>query len=201
MPAISGVNVGGVIAPFDTADTYPVVDPRYGVDGLRSVADAAARNAVPAARRREGMQVYTAADQRTWRLLPAPWAGTNADWVDVTVVRQLGFNLLGGLVAGDALACPLVVPADLTLIQVLVGLKDPPVGASAVFDVKRGGTSLWASHPGSRPTVLSGATGGTTSTFTTAALTAGDRLFPSVLAVGSAEPGAYATLLLLAVPR
>lgn len=36
--AIPGtVTVTSIIAPTSTGDTYPVIDPRYGIDGLRNV--------------------------------------------------------------------------------------------------------------------------------------------------------------------
>lgn len=86
MAAIPGsVRVTGFIAPSDTVDTYPTHDALYGMDGLRSVADITARNAIPNARRRDGMLVCTQDTATYWRLLPAPWTGTNSDWVDTGI--------------------------------------------------------------------------------------------------------------------
>src|SRR5689334_21193889 len=48
---------------------------------ILSKANAAARNAIPTAARSEGMLCYLASDQITYQLLPAPWAGTDADWI------------------------------------------------------------------------------------------------------------------------
>lgn len=85
MAAIAGsVTVTGFIAPTDTTDTYPVTDAVYGIDGLRSVADATARNAIPDARRRYGMIVFTQDNNKYWQLQASPWSGTNTDWVEVT---------------------------------------------------------------------------------------------------------------------
>lgn len=64
----NSVPLTGVIAPTDTADRYPVLDPLYGIDGLRSVANTAERDAIPTERRREGMLVYTRADGKYWKL-------------------------------------------------------------------------------------------------------------------------------------
>lgn len=64
----NSVALTGVIAPTDTADRYPVLDPLYGIDGLRSVANLAERDAIPTERRREGMLVYTRADGKYWKL-------------------------------------------------------------------------------------------------------------------------------------
>jgi hypothetical protein len=86
MPAIPGsVSVTGILAPTDTTDTYAVTDPGYGIDGLRSVADLAARNAIPDARRRFGMLVFTQSDQMYWTLKVGPWSGTDSDWTALTL--------------------------------------------------------------------------------------------------------------------
>jgi hypothetical protein len=68
MPIPGTVPFTGLIAPTDTTDTYPVTDSIYGIDGLRSVADSAARDAISAGRRREGMLVYTQSDGKYWKL-------------------------------------------------------------------------------------------------------------------------------------
>jgi len=67
-PIAGSVRMGGFIAPTDSADTYPVTKPIYGLGGLRSVADHTERNAITLARCEEGMQVYTINDSKTWRL-------------------------------------------------------------------------------------------------------------------------------------
>jgi hypothetical protein len=81
----NSVFVTGVMAPSDSADTYAVTDPKYGIDGLRNVANIQERNAIPNDRRRRGMivGVNPSGDTTTeyWRLLPQPWNGTDSDWV------------------------------------------------------------------------------------------------------------------------
>ena len=53
MAVIPGViPVTGFIGPTDDQDVYAVTDARYGVDGLRNVADSTDRNAIPFERRR-----------------------------------------------------------------------------------------------------------------------------------------------------
>ncbi len=52
-----GVEIVGFISPTDTADTYAVIDPVYGVDGFRNVDDITARDAITSERRRAGMIV------------------------------------------------------------------------------------------------------------------------------------------------
>jgi hypothetical protein len=63
-----GVKVAGFISPSDTTDEYPVIDPVYGIGGFREVPDIAARDAIPALRRRHGMLVLTQNNLITWQL-------------------------------------------------------------------------------------------------------------------------------------
>jgi hypothetical protein len=56
--AIPGtVTFTAVAAPTSTGDTYPVIDPKYGIDGLRNVLTNVERNAIPNDRRKQGMIV------------------------------------------------------------------------------------------------------------------------------------------------
>ena len=68
-----------------------------GGDGLVSLADAAARDALPSARRREGMIAYTRADGVYWILGRAPWSHTAADWTSPSLPDPVGHagQLLG----------------------------------------------------------------------------------------------------------
>lgn len=103
MAAIPGsVPVTGFVAPTDSADTYPAIDPVWGIDGLRSVANIAAMNAIPAGRRREGMVAYAQDTNLYWTLLAGPWTFTIADWVlfnggsssQQTMALAIGTNVL-----------------------------------------------------------------------------------------------------------
>lgn len=82
------VRVTGIIAPTDSTDTYPVIDPIYGIDGLRSVADDAERDGIPDLRRREGMLVYNRDSTTYFRLLPSPWAYDSTDWVSINFINS-----------------------------------------------------------------------------------------------------------------
>jgi hypothetical protein len=115
MPIPGTVQVTGSIAPTDVSDTYPSHDAIYGKGGQRSVADFAARNAISTARRVEGMLVYTESDGKTWRLLPAPWVGTDLDWEEFAS----GDPTLGGDLFGTASSAT------------VVGVQGVPVSASA----------------------------------------------------------------------
>lgn len=80
MAILGTVTVTSIIAPTSSADTYPVIDPLYGIDGLRSVADSIERNAIPDLRRREGMLVYQRDNSTYYKLLTSPWVGNDTDW-------------------------------------------------------------------------------------------------------------------------
>lgn len=69
MPIIPGVvRVTGIVGPTDSTDTYAVIDPIYGIDGLRSVADLTARDAITTDRRRSGMVVFVQLNGRYYKL-------------------------------------------------------------------------------------------------------------------------------------
>lgn len=88
MPS-NGIQVGitGEITPTALSDTFPVINPYWGLGGLRNVADATDRDAITASRREAGMIVYVASTGHYFQL----GAGlTNVDWTD------LGTTLGGG---------------------------------------------------------------------------------------------------------
>lgn len=84
MSIYGGVTVTGFIAPSSSGDTYAVIDPFYGIDGLRSVANSIERNAIPTLRRRMGMMVYQQDIDTYYKLLPSPWTNTDSDWTVIT---------------------------------------------------------------------------------------------------------------------
>lgn len=57
MPIPDTVQIGGPLAPTAESDLYPTHLDRFGAGGYRAVADIAARDAIPAARRTAGMLV------------------------------------------------------------------------------------------------------------------------------------------------
>jgi len=74
------IPVTGFLAPTDTQDTYPVIDPLFGIDGLRNVSSTTERDAIPNDRRRTGMVVGV--NGSYYKLLPGPWVGSSSDWTD-----------------------------------------------------------------------------------------------------------------------
>ena len=90
MPGYTGsIAITGFIAPTDTQDTYPVLDPLFGIDGLRNVTANSDRNAIPNARRRAGMVVGVGASNY-FKLLAPPWTGGDSDWSDFITVPTPG---------------------------------------------------------------------------------------------------------------
>lgn len=75
-----GVEVFGFISPSDTTDTYPVIDPLYGIDGLRNVDFLSDLDNIPTLRRRAGMVVGVSGGTTYYKLNPGPWNNTITDW-------------------------------------------------------------------------------------------------------------------------
>jgi hypothetical protein len=76
-----GVRFTGFVSPSDTADVYAVIDPLYGIGGLREVPDTAARDAITIPRRREGMMCYVQDIDKFYYLKNGI---TNSDWLEFT---------------------------------------------------------------------------------------------------------------------
>lgn len=84
MSRITGtIVVGSTLSPTDTLDTYPVTDPIYGVDGLRSVASIVERDAISTQRRRVGMLVYTRSEGLYWKLVAVNTPQQPGDWEEL----------------------------------------------------------------------------------------------------------------------
>lgn len=95
-----GVEVYGFISPTDITDQYPVIDPLYGIDGLRNVNTIADLNNIPNLRRRSGMVVGVSGGTTYYKLNNPPWNGTITDWS----VFNSGIGIFtGGTVSGDTI--------------------------------------------------------------------------------------------------
>ena len=69
----------GFISPKDTNDTYAVIDPLYGIDGLRNVSSQIELDTITPERRRTGM-VVGISGTTYYKLKPEPWTYTFSDW-------------------------------------------------------------------------------------------------------------------------
>ena len=87
---IGGVGIMGFISPMNTEDTYPVIDPIFGVDGLRNVNTIEDLNLISYDRRRGGMIVGIEGGSKYYRLKNIDWIGDISDW------EQIAFLLVNG---------------------------------------------------------------------------------------------------------
>jgi hypothetical protein len=78
-----GVGIMGFISPMDTEDTYAVIDPIYGIDGLRNVPTINDLNEISFDRRRPGMIVGVEGGQIYYRLKDVEWVGDITDWIEL----------------------------------------------------------------------------------------------------------------------
>jgi len=85
-----GVEVFGFISPSEPTDTYPVIDPIYGIDGLRNVDTLSDLDNIPELRRRAGMVVGVSGGTEYYKLNPPPW---NLDFTDWSVFNSGGSGL------------------------------------------------------------------------------------------------------------
>ena len=78
---LGGVKVTGFISPTDTLDTYAVIDPWYGIDGLRNYSGGTSNlHTIPDLRRRSGMIVGISGGTDYYKLNPSPWNYDMTDW-------------------------------------------------------------------------------------------------------------------------
>ena len=82
-----GVGIMGFISPMDTRDTYAVIDPMYGIDGLRNVESITDLNKIPLARRRSGMIVGVNGGEKYFKLKKISWVNQLTDWVEIDLSK------------------------------------------------------------------------------------------------------------------
>jgi hypothetical protein len=90
MPLIPGsVSLTGFIAPTDSADTFAVTNPIYGLGGLRTVPDLVSLSAITSERREPGMIVYVSGETQYYKLNSGL---TNSDWIVFSLGGGSGFS-------------------------------------------------------------------------------------------------------------
>lgn len=94
-----GVKIAGFISPYDSEDQYPVTDPLYAIGGIREVAAAADRDAIPPLRRRMGMLVTTQSDLITWQLQSdlVTWKPFASATPSSPTLFEIAISLTGGV--------------------------------------------------------------------------------------------------------
>lgn len=116
------------------------------------------------------------------------WDGTTLlNLAQPVVVRDFTIQGNAAVSTGKSRA-PIHSSAVIASVRVMANTA--PTGAALIFDVKKNGTSIYATTPANRPQIAAGATSGTGGTPDTTALAAGDRLTVDVVQVGSTVPGA-----------
>lgn len=82
-----GIGVMGFISPMDTRDTYAVIDPIYGIDGLRNVETLEDLNSISEDRRRSGMIVGVSGGTVYYKLKNIEWLGSIEDWEEIDFTK------------------------------------------------------------------------------------------------------------------
>jgi hypothetical protein len=85
---IGGVGVMGFISPMNTNDTYAVIDPMYGIDGLRNVNTLGQLNLIPEERRRAGMIVGVLEEDAYFKLKNVEWTYEATDWSELNLINK-----------------------------------------------------------------------------------------------------------------
>lgn len=73
-----GIPLSGKLEPLDpNNDDYPLTDPKYGLGGLRTVADLAEKYNIPYLRRELGMLVYVTSESAYYKMINLGLNGQN----------------------------------------------------------------------------------------------------------------------------
>jgi len=100
---VGGIGVMGFISPMDTNDTYAVIDPIYGVDGLRNVPSIEELDIISFERRRAGMIVGVDGGESYYKLKNLPdWSFDITDWdeLDLSKVTHIDKEKPDGSIDG-----------------------------------------------------------------------------------------------------
>ena len=84
---LGGIGVMGFLSPMDTEDTYAVIDPIYGIDGLRNVDTIYDLISISPERRRPGMIVGINGGEVYYKLKDSIWSGDIADWLEIDFTK------------------------------------------------------------------------------------------------------------------
>jgi hypothetical protein len=85
---IGGIGIMGFISPMDTEDTYAVIDPVYGIDGLRNVDTVDELNSISFERRRPGMIVGVGGGEKYYKLKNLnDWLFDISDWLEIDLTK------------------------------------------------------------------------------------------------------------------
>ncbi len=145
-----GVEVLGFISPTDPLDSYPVIDPLYGIDGFRNVNTTNDLNNIPNLRRRAGMVVGVSGGTTYYKLNPSPWNGTISDW---SIFSSGGGSFTGGsgncvteLYVEDIFACNsgVTIHSDITPVSDGTINLGTPIKRYRDINTVSGTTTVWS---------------------------------------------------------
>lgn len=98
---MGGIGIMGVLTPMDTRDTYAVVDPVYGIDGLRNVTTLDDLHNIPPTRRRPGMIVGVEGGKSYYKLKNVNWKYDLTDWETLTLkINHIDREIPSGVIDG-----------------------------------------------------------------------------------------------------
>lgn len=100
---IGGIGIMGFISPMNTEDTYAVIDPIYGVDGLRNVSAVEDLNLISVERRRPGMIVGVNGGEIYYKLKGLDdWSFDIDDWLelDLSKITHIDKEKPNGIIDG-----------------------------------------------------------------------------------------------------
>lgn len=96
---VGGIGIMGFISPMDTNDTYAVIDPLYGIDGLRNLPSIDELHDISIERRRPGMIVGVNGGETYYKLKNLnEWSLDITDWIelDLSKVRHIDKEIPSG---------------------------------------------------------------------------------------------------------
>jgi hypothetical protein len=99
---MGGIGIMGVLTPMDTRDSYAVIDPVYGIDGLRNVTTLDDLHNIPPTRRRPGMIVGVEGGKTYYRLRDINWKYDLTDWEALTLkINHVDREIPSGIIDGQ----------------------------------------------------------------------------------------------------
>ena len=186
MSQIPGTVIGSSVVPSDTADTYATHQATYGLGGWRSVADTAARDAIPSDRREEGMIVYVRDIDITYYLKDGI---TNLDWViffpglDVNRIIILNcFNSSESVTnRNSAVSIPMNTYLDgYTLKDVYASVTIPGTTGTTSVTIRRNRAGVFTQVMSSATTIVDAARYSNNGVISASDIAVGDELFIDV---------------------
>jgi hypothetical protein len=123
-----------------------------------------------------------------------------------TVYNTYTFQFPGAISTSTNIAgAPLILGTGGTIVKARASIDTAPSGQSLITDIKynssggaySGATSIWATNPGKRLTLLSGTNATSTTLFDTISVSAGGSLYFDVAQAGTTASGTNMTLILV----